>query len=164
MEKPNALIIDIDDTLSNAEERRHYLKGYTKDFEGFFSKMWHDTVNEHIRLICDVFKGNILLLTGRTENFRELTETWLIKHGINYHHLFMKPLKHKFVKDFEFKEDFYLNQIKPYYNVIHAIDDRKAVLNMWQEVGVRATHEKEFRNKSSRDINNWIKENEGSSH
>jgi hypothetical protein len=154
--KRKALIIDIDDTLSDASHRREYLQGYIKDFEGFFSKMELDSVNQHIKDICDLFNGDIILLTGRTETFRGITEHWLQRHKIKYDYLFMKPTKDKYIKDFVFKEAFYFRDIAPKFKIIHAIDDRKVVLNMWREVGVPASHEKIFRDKSKKELEEWL--------
>jgi hypothetical protein len=154
--KRKALIIDIDDTLSDASHRREYLKGYTKDFEKFFSEMELDGVNPHIKALCDMFDGEIILLTGRPDSYKEVTEKWLKKHDIKYDFLFMKPVKDKYVKDFVFKESFYLSDIAPKFKIIHAIDDRKVVIDMWREIGVPVSHEHTFRNKSTEELKEWL--------
>ena len=139
------MIVDIDDTLSNASHRRHFIEGREKNWEGFFDGMSQDTVNEHIKKKCEVYPHEILLMTGRTEKYKEITEKWLEDNNIRYHYLVMKPDKDKFVKDFVFKEKFTLMYILPEYKVECAIDDRLEVRKMFHNLGIKTYHPDEFK-------------------
>ena len=146
MDRIRAIIVDIDDTLTDATHRRHHLNKTPPDFPKFFEEAIDDPCREHIKQLCANYTGEVLLLTGRHEALREQTLQWLKKHDIKYNKLFMKPNKMQFYKDVDFKKPFYLGYIKKHYDIEYAVDDRDVILNMWKRVGVTAYHEYRFRN------------------
>jgi hypothetical protein len=42
--------------------------------------------------------------------------------------------------DYVIKEEIFNEQIKPFYNVSFAIDDKRVVCDMWRKLGVTALH------------------------
>ena len=77
----------------------------------------------------------IIVVTGRDESCREMTEEWLSFYEIKFDDIFMRP-KDDFRKDTIIKREIYNNHIKDKYNVICIYDDRLQVLDMWYELGL----------------------------
>src|SRR4051812_414476 len=94
MNKKQAIIVDIDGTLANCDHRRHFVDGSMgkKDWIAFYEAMAQDTTNEWCHEIIRKFykesrrhehgcpspdKIYILLVSGRPEEYRYLTNKWL---------------------------------------------------------------------------------------
>lgn len=137
-EKPRCVICDIDGTLA------HNVKG--RDI--------HDLKRVH-EDVCDPFMGfaldafanygmelnghpypEIILLTGRQENSREVTEQWLSANAIPYDKLIMKK-EGDTRPDTEFKRDIYHKEIEPDYGVLCVFEDRPCCCRMWRELGLK---------------------------
>lgn len=145
MAKQNAIIVDIDGTLSDASGRLHYITNGNKNFKAFFAECHKDPCREHIKAICKCYPGVVLLLTGRHEELRKTTEKWLNDNEVHYDYLFMKPNHKQFIKDVVFKKEIYLDVISRVYDIDYAIDDRELILEMWASIGVTAFHESKIK-------------------
>jgi len=109
-------LFDIDGTLADNDHREHYLtvpEGQPKDWKSFWNAQPQDTVHEAIatiaRLLTDAGGYRVILLTGRPETYRRVTETWLDKWNIPYEKMIMRPegnreddttLKLKLIKEY----------------------------------------------------------------
>lgn len=145
--KLKAIIIDIDDTLSNAGHRRKHIESEPRNWERFFQGMQYDPVNLHIKKVMDSYDSEIILLTGRIMQYKDITEKWLNDNDIKYSLLIMKPNEIKYINDFMFKEQVYKKQISRQYNVEYAIDDRQVVREMFEALNVKCYHPDYFENK-----------------
>ncbi len=81
------------------------------------------------------FNHAIILLTGRSEKTRAVTEAWLNRHGIEPDCLLMRA-EDDFRKDWEMKEDF-VSEITDKFDVHGAFDDSESVLAMLNRRGIR---------------------------
>lgn len=102
------IIVDIDGTIADCNHRLHYIKGKSskeKNFPAFEAGIPHDTpIEEMISIVSELQKQfTILILTGRGEQSRDVTEKWLADHGIVYEKLYMRPNK-DYRPDFEMKK------------------------------------------------------------
>ncbi len=134
----DAIIVDIDGTLAEISQRRKYVENKPKNWDKFFQNMEKDGIHEEVVNTVRhyyLFKYEILLLTGREEKFREVTENWLEEKGIGYSKLFMRDTK-DFRADDVIKEEIFKKHIEPTYNVFLCIDDRNRVVNMWRRLGL----------------------------
>lgn len=132
-----AIIVDLDGTLCNIGYRISYVqKG---DWKTFFKKMNMDTVNEWCREIIKKFYNpgemEVLLVTGRPADYEKPTKEWLKAHDIPYSKLIMRK-KGDFRQDSIIKEEIYLAEIKPLYEIFFVVDDRKQVVDMWRSHGL----------------------------
>jgi len=81
------------------------------------------------------FGDYIILLTGRSEQYREATQRWIINHCAGFDALMMR-------KDDDgrpgeiVKADIYRKLIEPYHNVWQVYDDKTYIVNMWRELGL----------------------------
>jgi hypothetical protein len=80
--------------------------------------------------------SEILILSGRTDDCRDVTEQWLAKHlPVNYRELHMRKTgDHR--KDSVVKEEIFWRDIAPNYNVLGVFDDRDQVVRMWRSIGL----------------------------
>lgn len=130
-------IFDIDGTIADCNHRVHHLNGRTKDWAAFTAAMADDTPIESTIMVMNALSHNhaIILLTGRSEESREVTEAWLSRHGISADCLLMRGAD-DFRKDWEMKEDF-VSEITDKFDVHGAFDDSEGVLAMLNRRGIR---------------------------
>lgn len=125
---PDAIIFDIDGTLAINICRDFYNWGEVdKDIV-------NRIVAEHIGFHRNAGR-KIIIVSGRDESCRKLTEEWLEFYGIKYDMLLMRP-KNSFEKDTVIKKRIYESEIKDKYNVLAVYDDRLSVCEMWNELGL----------------------------
>ena len=77
----------------------------------------------------------IILLTGRGEEYRQETETWLRKQSVKYKTLYMRRVKDERT-DAIIKKEVYVEHVKNTYETLFVVEDRKSVVEMWREIGV----------------------------
>ena len=133
-DKQKAIIVDIDGTLA-------LMNGKRTPFE--WDKVYEDDPNLWVISIVKAYlHGNdvkLILLSGRSNECREQTEKWLrdkcFMDRADYEYdLFMRPQEQLYEKDAKIKFEIYYNHIKPFYDVLFVIDDRKQVVDMWRNV------------------------------
>lgn len=136
-DKPDAVWIDIDNTLSDASHREHYLQGSKKNWKGFFSEMSNDPVNNWCRMLAIGMKGcsHVLICSARPDNYRKQTEEWLAFNDVPYDKLIMRQ-RNDSRKDSIVKEIIYEFEVKTQYNLLFSVDDRKQVIDQIRTHGV----------------------------
>ncbi len=121
----SCIVCDIDGTLARMDTRG--------PFE--FEKMGEDGVHAHVADILEKYADAtevIILLSGRGEEWRGLTEEWLQINSIAYDYLFMRPEKDNRC-DTVIKRELFETHIEPHYDVMFIIDDRDRVVDMWRK-------------------------------
>jgi uncharacterized HAD superfamily protein len=80
------VLADIDGTLAEVEHRRHFIRNGNKDWEAFLSAAHQDSPVEPVVKVVKLLSKSVPIIccTGRGEEYRDLTETWLKKHDIPY--------------------------------------------------------------------------------
>lgn len=125
---PPAVMVDIDGTLALHGDRDPYDT----------SRYMGDTVNESVaRLvqILDVAGYVIILCSGRSEDFRDVTEAWLTHENVSYDLLLMRPSGDN-RRDDIIKLELFDNHIRTQYNVLAVLDDRDRVVAAWRSIGL----------------------------
>ena len=135
--KPDAVWIDIDNTLSDASAREHFLQGERKDWKSFFDDMSEDPVNAWCKHLVNslYWTTQILICSGRPDSYQQITEDWLRTNQVNYHRLFMR-LRSDHRKDSIVKETIFDFEIKTRYNLLFSVDDRRQVIDKARERGI----------------------------
>ena len=77
----------------------------------------------------------IIIVSGRTDDGKEKTATWLNKYGVNYQHLYMRKTG-DMRKDAIIKQEIYNDLIRDKYNILFILDDRQQVVDMWRGLGL----------------------------
>lgn len=127
-----SVIVDIDGTVSSSSGRGWY--DYSKAADDY-------PIGNIIRLVqllhsCGI---RIVFCTGRNEESRSITESWLRKHVFLDSRapveVYMRPRGDN-RSDFIVKEELYRNFIEPIHDVWLVIDDRDEVVKMWRKIGL----------------------------
>jgi len=133
----DAIIIDLDGTLCNTDHRQHFMQQKKKDWKSFYAGLNADPIHEWCHKIVNFFWGShkVIFLSGRPGEYRKNTESWLDLYRVKYNYLYMREIG-DYRKDCIIKREIYLKKIKPNYNILFCIDDRKQVVDMWREEGL----------------------------
>jgi len=138
-EKPFVLC-DIDGTIADCSHRQMYVQGEgKKDWKNFFAHMDEDTPIQSTLARLELYKRaghDIILLTARPEDYREITEEWVSRFtDIDPLTIIMRNSGDK-RPDTEVKQQMYEMYFKDKYPIETMIDDRPIVIRMWKEIGV----------------------------
>jgi uncharacterized HAD superfamily protein len=133
------VIVDIDGTLADCEHRRAFASKEKFDWYTFLREdlIKQDKVIEPVKEIVNNFYFDdyeIILVSGREDIFRTITEEWLSINRIKYSKLFMRKEK-DYRPDTVIKKEIFDNELKD-KDVFCVIDDRNCVVKMWRELGL----------------------------
>lgn len=140
-----AIIVDLDGTLSDSKHRQHFVQKKPKDFKSFYGGISEDPPNEWCRqLVFSVSKRHdIVFVSGRPEEYRQVSEDWLLKHIgadiLKDAPLFMRK-SGDYRQDYIVKEEIYRSEILPKWEILFCVDDRKQVVDMWRRIGLDCLH------------------------
>ena len=130
------VLFDIDGTLADVEHRRLHLQGCRSDWKKFNSLMGSDVPNTPIVELYKTLwysgKYELILVSGRGEEFRRITEVWLKSNLIPFDRLMMRP-KRDFRADVEIKKEILDQLLSEGRSISFVVDDRNSVVNMWRE-------------------------------
>lgn len=123
------IIVDLDDTLSDIEHRRKF---YGVDWTTYNTRLVDDPVNEDVRSLCSRFSNDIVILTGRFECYREITEKWLSKNGIQAESIIMKP-NDDMRSSYHFKTEWIKSNLD---NILAVFDDREDIRQFCTDLNI----------------------------
>lgn len=131
------IICDIDGTLCDISDRVHLVKGTEKkDWDAFFANIPNDKprweIINQIKALDHFF--NIVLVSGRPEDYKKETIEWLKKHEVPYETLIMRRTNDK-RDDTVIKKEI-LDTYFKIENIQSVFDDRPRVIKMWKENGL----------------------------
>ncbi len=139
MASRKAIIVDLDGTLCNIDHRLHFLQKEKKDWHQFHQSCENDTVEPWCQQIIESMKQSsftIVLMTGRDDGYEDITKSWLTKNKIPYDLLLMrKSGDHR--ADHTIKWELFCEHLKNNYEIEFVLEDRKSVVEMWREKGLR---------------------------
>jgi predicted kinase len=128
---PAAWLVDVDGTLALMSTA----KGGRSPFE--WHRVGEDAPNpavvDLVRALASA--AAIVVMSGRDESCRDLTEKWLTANGVPYQALFMR-LAGDVRKDAIVKRELFEAQVAPRWAVRGVIDDRRQVVEMWRGIGL----------------------------
>ncbi|MGR4878606.1 AAA family ATPase [Streptomyces sp. LARHCF249] len=126
---PAAVMCDIDGTLALTGDRGPY----------DFSRCELDLLNEPVRRALDAFRradGDVIvLLSGRSEEHRPQTESWLRRHRVPYDELWMRAAGDT-RRDDVVKAELFDAHVRHRYAVRVSLDDRDRVVAVWRRMGL----------------------------
>lgn len=125
---PSVYLVDIDGTVA--------IKGDRDIYDG--SKAHLDTINEDVAAVVRILssRGNrIIYMSGRSDEFREVTERWLMRSALPVDGLHMRAAgDHR--KDSIVKHELFDKHIRHTHHVRGVFDDRNQVVEMWRAIGL----------------------------
>lgn len=139
MNRPKAIIVDLDGTICNIRHRLHHIeKEGKKDWDSFNQDIPFDEPKQNIIDLVRMYHGagiKIILVTGRFEKYSHSTLAWLNTHNVKWDHIHMRN-DGDYRSDYVVKHQKYENFIKGGYDILFVLDDRDSVVNMWREQGL----------------------------
>jgi FMN phosphatase YigB (HAD superfamily) len=138
--KPTAYIFDMDGTLVDTSGIVHYVLNYPKDFNSFHRESINAPARpEVVQMVYDAVSNGheIIIVTARDALWRDHTAMWLALNRVPSHAMFMRK-KHDRRKDYVIKKEI-LTKIRKSWEVVHAVDDNPAVIQLWEEENIPTT-------------------------
>lgn len=126
-ELPDAMIVDMDGTLALLNGRNPY------DASNCERDLPNQPVLETVRKWQSSI--NVIVLSGRTDNYQPQTEKWLQRYEVKYTNIYMRKNGDQ-RKDSIIKEEFYRQHIEGKFNIRFVLDDRQQVVDMWRSLGL----------------------------
>lgn len=109
------------------------------DWKQFNDQMGEDIPNEPIVELYKVLwlssRYELLLVSGRSEEYRKVTETWLTWNDIPFSRLIMRPLNDNRA-DHVVKQEILNGLLNEGKKIAFVVDDRKQVVDMWRRNGI----------------------------
>lgn len=134
-----AVIFDIDGTLADSTHRLLYLEQKPKRWDKFFSEAIHD---KYIPAVYNEYKQyrktghKIIILTGRPETNRTVTEEWLQSKKIIYDGLYLCPNRLTCTPQHEVKK-MLIKPLISQYKVVAAYDDNELMEAVYNELNIK---------------------------
>lgn len=133
------VIFDIDGTLADVRHRRAFLEQSPPDWKSFHAAMGDDTPNANIVLLYQTLwesgRFDLILVSGRHESSRALTEQWLIWNGMEFGRLLMRRDGDSRA-DHLIKEELLDQLLAEGRTIAFTVDDRQQVVDMWRRRGL----------------------------
>lgn len=130
MNKPKAILVDIDGTLA-------HMNGKRGAFD--WKNVGVDDLDAHVAEAVEVFRNAgyiIVVMSGRDSRCMPETLKWLNDKGVKFHHLFMRAA-HDYRKDSIVKRELFDRHVADNWDVRFVLDDRDQVVDMWREMGLK---------------------------
>lgn len=127
---PRAIIVDIDGTTAHMSGRSPY-----------DPSLYHtDEPDVVLRDLIDAYEGVhgiwVIYVSGRNEDYREVTEKWLDDHLFYRDEFYMRPSGDN-RNDAIVKNELFEKYIAGRYNIDFVLDDRNRVVEMWRAKGLK---------------------------
>jgi hypothetical protein len=130
MSRPTAVLVDVDGTLaSRVTDRSPY------EWQRVGEDAPVAAVVTAVRAMAAA-GHSIIVLSGRDEECRRQTESWLVHHlGVPYTALLMRPARDS-RPDVVVKRELYERHVRGRYAIQFVLDDRNQVVRMWRSLGL----------------------------
>ena len=124
---PEAIIVDIDGTLAHMDGRSPY------EWERVGEDLLDENLGRIIRVLSERFQ--IIVMSGRSEDCREITQEWLRDNHVEYDYLFMRPSRDN-RPDTIIKYELFDEHVRGHFNITCVYDDRSSVVQLWRRMGL----------------------------
>lgn len=134
--KQMAIIVDLDGTLCDTTHRQHHMQKNPKDWVAFYNGIPMDKPARWCQILLARFTiYEIVFVSGRPDNYRPQTESWLEAEGYRTPELYMRK-EHDYRPDHVVKTEIYKSKIEPFYDIAFCLDDRQQVVDAWRTLGL----------------------------
>jgi hypothetical protein len=127
---PSCIIFDVDGTLAHKHPDRDIYDGSLAHLDSPDVRV----VAYAKSLLADP-DVQVVIMSGRGEEHRDVTQAWITTHVGAGLPMFMRP-EGDSRRDSIVKRELLEREILPRWNPIHAVDDRNQVVNMWRQSGI----------------------------
>lgn len=138
--RPDAVVFDMDGTLTDVSGIRHLVRGGNHDFHRFHEESVNQPPNQDVVDLAKQHAADgkkIVIVTARKAKYRNHTAMWLAQNDVPSDAMYMRGDKDG-RPDYEVKKDI-LSRMSNSFNVVHAVDDNPNVLKLWHENDIPTT-------------------------
>lgn len=128
---------DLDGTLADITHRLHFIQHKPPDWPAFYRACVYDVpVNRVIRIAEAMYNAGhtVEIWSGRSDEVKSETTTWLASQGVKYHTLRMRKAG-DYRQDALIKGEWF-DTLEVQCRPTLAFDDRQQVVDMWRSKGV----------------------------
>lgn len=132
-------VFDVDGTLSDTTNRQQYVTSKPKRWDLWNADMANDGYHMDIVQFYQFARDKgmaVVVCTGREEEYRNLTATWLAKVGIMPDRMYMRR-NGDFCHDDKMKQVMLEQMRADGFNPVLVFEDRTRVVKMWRANGIR---------------------------
>lgn len=129
------VVFDLDGTLVNVDSIRHLVQSTKPNFDSFHRESINCPPYDSVLDILNQFAKTdmkILIVTGRQEKYRKITDFWLAYNEVKTDNLFMRPNNFSGSKQ-EYKERIF-QVISKDKEIFAIFDDDLNLLNLWRKI------------------------------
>ena len=135
------IIVDVDGTIADASSRKHWVASKPRNWKAFFADIENDPLIVQVEMAIDALAAtkqyDLVICTGRAEEYKPATLRWLKIHFPNVHFSSFYFRKDGDYRDYTEVKKEMLDQMRvDGFNPVMAFDDRKKVVDMWVENGI----------------------------
>ncbi len=137
MTKKDAVMVDVDGTLVDVSSIRYLVEGDRRDFDAFHrASVDCPPIMAVVKRVQNLREAGIavVVVSGREERFRRLTDFWIAMWHIPCDLLVMRS-SGDWRSDVIIKKEIF-DRISESFTVVEVIDDRKELLEMWQSLEI----------------------------
>ena len=141
MNRPPAVLVDVDGTLVDVSAVRHHVANRPRNFDAFHRESAHCPPHDMaLRWVEEKYDTghHILVVTARVGKWRDLTHGWLDRHLTRPHTELVMRADGDYRPDYEVKRDIHA-VLAARYDIRAAIDDNPNVAVLWEELGIPVT-------------------------
>jgi len=137
-DKPQAILFDLDGTLCNVDHRRQYVATKPRNWEAWNCSIINDKPISQVLEVLNALKDrfSIFFVSGRSDDYRDVTIEWFEKHRIcehDYNGLLMR--KYQDYRDDAVVKGELADEIEKNYKIFAVFDDRRRVIEEWLRRG-----------------------------
>jgi len=137
-QKRNAFCFDLDGTLCDVRHRRQYVATKPRNWDAWNKGLINDVPNVAVQKVFQALRNDqevdLIIVSGRSDDYKEQTIKWLSDHEIFYDQIFMR--KYKDHRDDAVVKGEIADEIEKTHNILGVFDDRQRVVNAWLERGI----------------------------
>jgi phosphoglycolate phosphatase-like HAD superfamily hydrolase len=134
----NCFVWDLDGTLCDVSHRRQYVatkpRNWTAWNRGLMNDVPHPAVKIVYQALRQQFVYDMIIVSGRSDDYKEQTIKWLTDNEIFYDEIYMR--KYKDHRDDAVVKGEIADEIEKTHRILGVFDDRQRVVNMWVQRGI----------------------------
>ena len=138
VELKKCFVFDLDGTICDVRHRRQYVATKPRNWDAWNAGLVNDTPNVAVQKVFQALRNDqdieLIIVSGRSDDYKEQTIKWLIDNEIFYDEIYMR--KYKDHRDDAVVKGEIADEIEKTYNILGVFDDRQRVVNMWIERGI----------------------------
>lgn len=138
MTKRNCFCFDLDGTICDVLHRRQFVATKPKNWNAWNAGMVSDTPHLPVQKVFQALRQDqdvdLIIVSGRSDDYKEQTVKWLSDNEIFYDEIFMR--KYKDNRDDAIVKSEIADEIEKTHNILGVFDDRQRVVNMWIQRGI----------------------------